>query len=276
MSRKGREKSGTGIYHVMLRGINRQDIFEDAEDYMSFTKILAAVQDKLEDDLVTKTTTCHIYAYCLMPNHVHLLLCEKNWEVGDVMKSIASSYVFYYNKKYGRIGHLFQDRYKSEPCNTPEYFFTLFRYIHQNPVKAGLIKLAQDYQYSSWLNDYLGFGQERVCFTRAAVKRFGLELDELAAWVDEPLPENVGCIDMDERKVAADELIRDLLLQKSGTKNVAEFRLLKIEQQKELVREVMFELKAGPRQMSRVSGLSYGIIQHIRKNQQNHGDRFLK
>jgi REP element-mobilizing transposase RayT len=207
MSRKGREKSGTGIYHVMLRGINRQDIFEDAEDYMSFTKILAAVQDRLEDDLITKTTTCHIYAYCLMPNHVHLLLCEKNWQVGDVMKSIASSYVFYYNKKYGRIGHLFQDRFRSEPCNTPEYFFTLFRYIHQNPVKAGLVKLAQDYPYSSWPNDYLSLGQERVCFTRAAVKRFGL--DELAVWVDDPLPENVGCIDMDERKVVADELVRD-------------------------------------------------------------------
>lgn len=265
MSRKGREKSGTGIYHVMLRGINRQDIFEDAEDYMSFTKILAAVQDRLEDDLITKTTTCHIYAYCLMPNHVHLLLCEKNWQVGDVMKSIASSYVFYYNKKYGRIGHLFQDRFRSEPCNTPEYFFTLFRYIHQNPVKAGLVKLAQDYPYSSWPNDYLSLGQERVCFTRAAVKRFGL--DELAAWVDDPLPENVGCIDMDERKVVADELVRDLLLQKSGTRNIAEFRLLDKERQKEYVREVMLELEAGPRQMSRVSGLSYGIIQHIKRDQ---------
>ena len=73
MSRKGREKSGTGIYHVMLRGINRQDIFEDAEDYMSFTKILAAVQDRLEDDLITKTTTCHntrvfLYAFPIHPS----------------------------------------------------------------------------------------------------------------------------------------------------------------------------------------------------------------
>ncbi|MBR1558400.1 MAG: hypothetical protein IJ647_11750, partial [Prevotella sp.] len=61
--------------------------------------------------------------------------------------------------EYGRIGHLFQDRFRSEPCNTPEYFFTLFRYIHQNPVKAGLVKLAQDYPYSSWPNDYLSLGQ---------------------------------------------------------------------------------------------------------------------
>lgn len=106
MPRVGREQSGTGIYHVMFRGINRQDIFEEPEDYWTFIKILSTVQERLEDDLVTRTTICHLYAYCLMPNHVHLLLGEKRWKVGDVMKSIASSYVFYYNKKYGRVGHL--------------------------------------------------------------------------------------------------------------------------------------------------------------------------
>lgn len=264
MPRKGRETSGTGIYHVMLRGINRQDIFEDGEDYSAFIKILATVQNRLEDDLVTRTTTCHIYAYCLMPNHVHLLVCEKQWKLGEVMKSIAASYVFYYNKKYGRIGHLFQDRFKSEPCNNPDYFFTLFRYIHQNPVKAGLVKLAHEYEYSSWPNDYLAMSSEKVCFTRAAVNRFGLE--ELSAWVDEPLPENVGCIDMDERKVVADEMVRDMLLKKSGSRNITDFHLLTKQRQKDLILEVMIELGAGPRQLSRVSGLSYNVIHYLYKS----------
>ena len=97
MPRKPRESSGTGIYHVMLRGINRQDIFDDTEDYWTFIKMMSAVP-------------CYIYAYCLMPNHVHLLIAEK-----------------------------------SEPCNDSGYFLTLFRYIHQNPVKAGLVKTAKDY-----------------------------------------------------------------------------------------------------------------------------------
>lgn len=127
MPRIGRLKSGTGIYHVMLRGINRQDIFEEPEDYWAFIKILAAVQERLEDDLVTRSTTCHIYAYCLMPNHVHLLRCEKNWTLGKVVKSLAASYAFFFNKKYGRLGHLFQDRFKSEPCNDSSYFMTLTR-----------------------------------------------------------------------------------------------------------------------------------------------------
>ena len=106
MPRKPRESSGTGIYHVMLRGINRQDIFDDTEDYWTFIKMMSAVP-------------CYIYAYCLMPNHVHLLIAEKSLKVGEVVKSIASCYVPYYNKKYGRIGHLLQDRFKSEPCTCP-------------------------------------------------------------------------------------------------------------------------------------------------------------
>ena len=98
MPRKPRESSGTGIYHVMLRGINRQDIFGDSEDYWTFIRMMAMVVGN----------PCHVYAYCLMPNHVHLLICEKGWKLGEVIKSIASCYVLYYNKKYGRIAICFR------------------------------------------------------------------------------------------------------------------------------------------------------------------------
>jgi hypothetical protein len=67
-----------------------------------------------------------------MTNHFHLLIRERDWKISEVIKSLASSYVFYYNKKNERIGHLFQERFKSEPCNDMEYFVTLLRYIHQN------------------------------------------------------------------------------------------------------------------------------------------------
>ncbi len=263
MPRKGREVSSTGIYHVMLRGFNRQDIFDDADDYREFIKILSAVQEHVDDGQDSRITTCHIYAYCLMPNHVHLLVCEKHWRLGDIMKSIASSYVFYYNKKYGRIGHLFQDRFKSEPCNTPEYFITLYRYIHQNPVKAGLVQSAQDYEYSSWPNDYLLLGSQHVCYTQAALRRYGLK--ELAAWVDMPLPEETGCMDLNERKIVSDETVRSYLLAISGTKNVTEFQLLDKQRKKDIVSEVMSELNVGPRQASRVSGLTYNVVQYLAK-----------
>ena len=139
MPRQSRKNSGTGIYHVMLRGINRQNIFEDSDDYFKFIKLLHQSAHPKDEKGLELPPLCLFYAYCLMPNHVHLLLCEKNWPLGEIVKSIAASYALYYNKKYGRIGHLFQDRFKSEPCNDAHYFMTLFRYIHQNPVKAGLV-----------------------------------------------------------------------------------------------------------------------------------------
>ena len=258
MPRIRREESGTGIYHVMLPGINRLDIFDEPEDYWTFIKILSTVQDRLDDNLITRTCTCHIYAYCLMPNHVHILLCEKKWKLGEIMKSVASSYVFYYNKKYGRIGHLFQDRFKSEPCNDSEYFITLFRYIHQNPVKAGLVGTAKDYPYSSWPNDYLGLATQLVCHTQPSISRYGIE--ELGAWVDTPLAEGIDCLDLNERNIIADETIRQMILIESGARNIAEFQLLAKDKQKDVIRYIFEELGAGPRQMSRVSGLSYTTI----------------
>ena len=73
-----------------------------------------------------------LYAYCLMSNHVHLLIREGDDALGMSVKRIASSYVYYYNHKYLRDGHLFRERFKSEPVNDMAYFVTLLRYIHQN------------------------------------------------------------------------------------------------------------------------------------------------
>ena len=262
MPRQAREHSGTGIYHVMLRGINRQDIFEDDEDYGMFIRILSGLSSRPSNDLKSTICTCHIYAYCLMPNHVHLLLREKEWELKDIMKSIASSYVFYFNKKYGRIGHLFQDRFKSEPCDDMQYFFTLFRYIHQNPVKAGLVTDAEDYKYSSWSNDYLGLSSIRLCQIQPVLRRSSFEA--LQDLISIPLPDDVECLDMQsERVVVADEVVREKILQVSGVASITAFHSLDKNIQKKIVAMVMQDLQAGPRQMSRVSGLSYSVIQRL-------------
>ena len=262
MPRQAREHSGTGIYHVMLRDINRQDIFEDDEDYVMFIRILSGLSSRPSNDLKSTICTCHIYAYCLMPNHVHLLLREKEWELKDIMKSIASSYVFYFNKKYGRIGHLFQDRFKSEPCDDMQYFFTLFRYIHQNPVKAGLVTDAEDYKYSSWSNDYLGLSSIRLCQIQPVLRRSSFEA--LQDLISIPLPDDVECLDMQsERVVVADEVVREKILQVSGVASITAFQSLDKNIQKQIVAMVMQDLHAGPRQMSRVSGLSYSVIQRL-------------
>ena len=117
MGRKPREKSGTGIYHVMLRGVNRQDIFEDEEDYAVFKKQLHRVGFYKDESGKSQPPRCVIYAYCLMTNHVHLLIRETEEEISIVVKRITVSYALYYNNKYQHVGHLFQNRFRSETVN---------------------------------------------------------------------------------------------------------------------------------------------------------------
>jgi len=140
-----RQPSGTGIHHVMMRGINHQAIFEDEEDYYQFITTLDRMRYQYDEDGFPCGTNCTYYAYCLMSNHFHLLIRERDERVGKTIKRIASSYVYYYNRKYGRDGHLFKERFKSEPVNDMAYFTILLRYIHQNPVKAGIVENVKGY-----------------------------------------------------------------------------------------------------------------------------------
>jgi len=145
MPRSMRKRSETGIYHVMIRGINQQVIFNDEEDSEKFLEVLKECKAISEYE---------IYAYCLMNNHVHILLKEGKEELGQIFKRIGVRYVYWYNWKYYRRGHLFQDRFKSEPVEDEEYLLTVLRYIHQNPLKAGIVKDIGEYKYSSY-NEYI-------------------------------------------------------------------------------------------------------------------------
>ena len=132
MPRQARTASGTGIYHVMLRGINRQDIFEETEDYVRMLSCMQQMLEQYDDQGNRLPPLCTFYAYCLMSNHVHLLLRVNQEDIGSTIKHLAVMYAIYYNQKYSRSGHVFQDRFKSEPVNDMAYFVTLLRYIHQN------------------------------------------------------------------------------------------------------------------------------------------------
>lgn len=108
-----------------MRGINHQNIFEDGEDYYQFINTLDRMRVRYDDDGIPCGTNCIYYAYCLMGNHFHLLIREREESVGETVKRIASSYVYYYNRKYGRDGHLFKERFKSEPVDDMAYFCQL-------------------------------------------------------------------------------------------------------------------------------------------------------
>lgn len=152
MPRQRRKLSKSNIYHVMERGNERKAIFLDDEDRKRFITMLLS---KNEDNEYS------VYAYCLMDNHVHLLINEKEDSLSRIMQRLSISYAGYFNRKYTRIGHLFQDRFKSEPVEDDRYLLAVIRYIHQNPVKAGIVKRVRDYKWSSY-GEYLGVNDEQI------------------------------------------------------------------------------------------------------------------
>ena len=261
MARQAREKSGTGIYHVMLRGINRQNIFEDSEDYSRFIKLLYQMVYPVDDNGKPMPSRCVFYAYCLMTNHVHLLIREASESLADVIKRIGTSYAQYYNKKYQHFGHLFQDRFKSEPVNDNAYFFTLLRYIHQNPVAAGITKDVISYQWSSW-EEYEGSenGIPTICNTKSVLSR--MPLNELRELVFELLPKTEAILDFDSGNIfRSDEEINDFLKNTFGLRHPTDLQLYSRERQNGILHET--KIYGGSiRQLSRMTGISFTIVRN--------------
>ena len=123
----------------MLRGANKQEIFHDDEDSW-FLHTLVRYKKEIE---------LSVFGWCLMGNHVHMLLKEGKESISDTMRRIGVSYVLFYNDKYLTSGHLFEGRFRSEPVNSEAYLKTVVRYIHQNPVKAGLVNRVEEWKWSS-------------------------------------------------------------------------------------------------------------------------------
>jgi len=131
MPRKSRIDAPGALHHIMVRGIDRQDIFSDHKDYSTFLERFS--------DLLTETkTSC--YAWALIPNHFHLLLRTGNVPISVLMKRLLTGYAVNFNRRHNRVGHLFQNRYKSILCQEHAYLLELVRYIHLNPLRATLIK----------------------------------------------------------------------------------------------------------------------------------------
>lgn len=191
MPRKPREISPSDVYHVMLRGVNKQRIFEQPEDYRKFVEILKTCMYSDSKCQVLTQPIFRIYAYCLMDNHVHLLIDTLGGDLGEIIKRIAGRYAQWFNWRYKRIGHLFQDRYKSTTCFKDDYFYTLLDYIHNNPVKAGFCSKPSEYTYSSF-NELSGKKmKEPLCSYEPNIS--GVNRKQITDWVrtleDTILPE---------------------------------------------------------------------------------------
>ncbi|MCI9216448.1 transposase [Lachnospiraceae bacterium 42-17] len=140
MPRRPRQKSATNCYHVVVRGLNKIAVFQDKREK---TRILNLIRENYEKYNIK------VYAYCIMSNHFHLLLEAELKELASFMAKIIASFAHYYNYKHNRTGYVFQGRFKSQCIENGSYFWSCLRYIHLNPVKAGMCKSIEDYVQSS-------------------------------------------------------------------------------------------------------------------------------
>jgi len=143
MARPKRVAPGGMVFHVLNRGVGRMRIFDDDGDYFAFERIM---EETLE------TRPMRICAYCLMPNHWHMVLWpEKDGELAAFMQRLTVTHVDRWQRHRDQVGfgHVYQARFKSFPVETDEYFYQVVRYVERNPVKADLVERAEDWRWSS-------------------------------------------------------------------------------------------------------------------------------
>ena len=238
-----RKISSLGIYHVIYRGINKQDVFEDQEDFEKFLEVLRRYEP---------ICGYKILGYCLMTNHIHLIIKPGEIPLGRIFQRVIPSFVYWYNRKYERVGSLFQSPFKSTPINSDSQLLTAVRYVHQNPVKAAICKKPKDYKYSSYKgyfsNDLIDASFVQSILTEAEFFSFNCARND------------DHCMDIDdERPRLNDDRAQKIMQDLSGCDNVTQFQALGTEARNKALREMC---KAGIsiNRASRMTGISYGVI----------------
>jgi len=142
MPRPPRLLLSQSYYHIITKGNNKNVVFRSDDDYRFYIELICRYKAECPFSL---------YHYCLMPTHTHYEIQTKKAKGFSVfMKKINLSYFHYYRRKYGWIGHFWQDRFKSQPVGKDEYFIQCGKYIELNPVRKGLVSKPEDWPYSSY------------------------------------------------------------------------------------------------------------------------------
>ena len=253
MPRAARVKSISGIYHIIMRGINRQTLFKDKEDYIKFVQTLERYKE---------VCGYKLYAYCLMGNHVHLLLKEDKESLGTIMRRICGSYVLWYNKKYDRVGYLFQGRFKSEPVEDGVYFLTVLRYIFQNPLKANLVTEIKNYVWSNYTDYVKGNNRSDVDFV---LNIFNKDKEKaVKSFIDYINQENNDeCLEISQKQRLTDNYARKVIKKYCKISHETEIQKFDIETRNMYIKGLKEEHGLSIRQIERLTGIGRGIIQRV-------------
>lgn len=256
MPRRRRKKSRNGIYHVILRGANKQEIFHSDEDRHRFLNTL--LKYKIRTDM-------KVYAWCLMDNHLHLLLKEGEESISLVMQRIGISYAQYYNWMYRTTGHLFQDRFRSEKVEDLRYVLAVTRYIHQNPVKAGMVQSPDEWEWSSCRGYYGKTVSPSGLLNEGFVLRMFSEIKPSPRAAFREFNERSNddrCLKPfeKEKKRLSDKEARVEILQILGAVSIPQVKSLPREERNYLLRKVKKIDGVSQRQAARILGVSPNLL----------------
>jgi len=141
MARTARASKGGFLYHVLNRGNGRSDVFHKDGDFLAFVNLMQDAQDRMP---------MRVLGYCLMTNHFHLILWPHNdGDLSRWMQWLMTSHVRRYHRHYGGSGHVWQGRFKAFPIQNDEHYLTVLRYVERNPLRGGITKRSQDWEWSS-------------------------------------------------------------------------------------------------------------------------------
>ena len=207
MARRPRLQGPGTVHHVIVRGNERRSVFADDADRADYLDRLRRYRDRFE---------FRLYAYCLMTNHIHLAIEQGPVALSRIMHALQSSYTQYFNRRHGRVGHLFQGRFGSFLVESDRYLQALLRYVHENPVQAGIVVACEKYRWSSdrffrsgrgpaWLD--LDRALRMIGPTRSsALRRYRSLMDDQPKILYEDLIAHAGTVKGDE--AFADEALR--------------------------------------------------------------------
>ncbi len=259
MPRKPREKSPEDLYHVVFRGTNKQILFESKYDYLKYQEYISKAKSII---------VFEIHAYCLMSNHVHMLVKVPFDKLSNISLRINGPYAHFYNLKYCRTGHLFEIRFGSIPIMNSKQYNNTIRYIHQNPVHAGLININELHKYTwSSYNEFIDNTQLMnqtkdisLCDSLIVLENFKDEIhnDLFEFHLD---ISNDSAYENNFNRLTDQEAI-DIIVNKLGHKSefIKNVQKMDINSRTDFIVELK-RLKLSVKQISRLTGIGRNIIQ---------------
>lgn len=256
MARKARIYSQSGCYHIVIKGVGNQILFEDDNDCRKFLFYLKKFKKQMDVKII---------GFCLMENHVHLILRTEGKLVSRFMQKLEISYAYYFNVKYQREGPVFNGRFKSEPIENDVYMLTAFRYVVRNPEKAGICRF-NEYLWSSFSEIYAAKDSKKVFSVTDTdiISSFFENESDFMRFLNITNDKN-SFIDLKKKAFfhMDDEMAKDFVHTKLNLKTAVLIKGFE-RKKRNLFIEKMRMAGMSIRQIERLSGIGRGIIQRIK------------